>query len=709
MSYPISEQYLRIIVRSSPSIFPSICFSSGRSSLSLQSLGHSFFAELRDGVSFSFLHTFRNLQPITQNVSLSHFSWAAPAAKLNPYSRARMTEAWQQHAVAPPPVVHTIPAGAENALSCAVYGIVLQPDASSLQQQQHGGGQQQQEHPPQAQQSSLQVVTESVHKCGTCGHDISHLANPLEHQCMVSQDRSFQCTQCLKIFHQATDLLEHQCVQVEQKPFVCGVCKMGFSLLTSLAQHHTSHNSSNPMKCSICEKTYRPGSSGNTTPTSSSSSQPSSSDGASASSSSSILPFPSARDRPYKCSVCQKGFKHLSELTRHERVHTGEKPFKCDTCDKAFSQSSHLQHHQRTHSSERPFKCAVCEKSFKHRSHLVRHMYVHSGEHLFKCNLCELHFKESSELLHHPCHPQGSRPFRCATCGKGFKRPSDLRQHERTHSEERPFHCDECQMSFKQQYALVRHRRTHKDPSDRPFKCSLCDKGFMQPSHLLYHQHVHGMDNLFKCASCQKEFSQSGELLRHKCGESSNSSPDKPYKCDVCGKGYKKSSTLQRHQNSHCQEKPLKGQRCWIMRIESSLSVYIYYRCVSQNDRKYQKFERPGPWGCRANSRDPGPLRLRTAPGIQGPACPAEPVAHDAGSADVGTRSRVLPVGATSPRYRELTTSIFAAASTAPSLPLVDPLPIRHIERGLISWLWSSWGIPPTIVHHPVQESRSDT
>ncbi|KAL4623507.1 zinc finger protein 319 [Arapaima gigas] len=149
---------------------------------------------------------------------------------LNPYSPVSMTEAWQQHAVAPPPVVHTIPPGAENTLGCAVGG-------------------------------------EGGHKCGACGHDISHLANPHEHQCLVSQDRSFQCTQCLKIFHQATDLLEHQCVQVEQKPFVCGVCKMGFSLLTSLAQHHNAHSSSNPMKCSICEKTYRPSSSGNATPT----------------------------------------------------------------------------------------------------------------------------------------------------------------------------------------------------------------------------------------------------------------------------------------------------------------------------------------------------------------------------------------------------------------------------------------------------------
>ncbi|KAF5904044.1 zinc finger protein, partial [Clarias magur] len=158
--------------------------------------------------------------PLDSHAKRSHYG-----TKLNPYTRARMAEAWQQHAVAPPPVVHTIPPGAESALGCAVYGIVLQPETLQSQQQQHHSQQhsQQQQHPSQAQQPTLQVGSEGGHKCGACGHDISHLANPHEHQCMVSQDRSFQCTQCLKIFHQATDLLEHQCVQVEQKPFVCGV------------------------------------------------------------------------------------------------------------------------------------------------------------------------------------------------------------------------------------------------------------------------------------------------------------------------------------------------------------------------------------------------------------------------------------------------------------------------------------------------------
>ncbi|KAL7978769.1 hypothetical protein Chor_013258 [Crotalus horridus] len=196
-----------------------------------------------------------------------------------------MSETWSQQP--PPPQQpshhgatatlpeHPIPPSAvtENPLGCAVYGILLQPEPSGLQ------------HPP----LSASGGGEASPKCGVCGHDLSHLSNPQEHQCLQGgHDRSFQCTQCLKIFHQATDLLEHQCLQVEQKPFVCGVCKMGFSLLTSLAQHHSVHNGNTAVKCSICEKTYKA----------------------------------AAAAAHYKCMWCGERFLDLGLLQEHSAQHT---------------------------------------------------------------------------------------------------------------------------------------------------------------------------------------------------------------------------------------------------------------------------------------------------------------------------------------------------------------------------------------------------
>ena len=63
----------------------------------------------------------------------------------------------------------------------------------------------------------------------------------------------------------------------------------------------------------------------------------------------------------------------------HERVHTREKPFKCSKCEKAFSESGKLKVHDRTHTDEKPFSCSLCDKKFRMTHQLKAHGMLHTG------------------------------------------------------------------------------------------------------------------------------------------------------------------------------------------------------------------------------------------------------------------------------------------------------------------------------------------
>lgn len=55
--------------------------------------------------------------------------------------------------------------------------------------------------------------------------------------------------------------------------------------------------------------------------------------------------------KPHACTDCDKRFRRLEHLRRHQRIHTHEQPFQCNFpgCLKTFSRSDNLTQHRKTH------------------------------------------------------------------------------------------------------------------------------------------------------------------------------------------------------------------------------------------------------------------------------------------------------------------------------------------------------------------------
>ncbi|XP_061772041.1 zinc finger protein 62-like [Nerophis ophidion] len=163
--------------------------------------------------------------------------------------------------------------------------------------------------------------------------------------------------------------------------------------------------------------------------------------------------------RPYKCSKCEKTFRHRSVLELHMRIHFKDKPCQCKVCGKSFRFSSYLQQHLIIHSGKKQHKCPDCGKEFNYLHNMRTHQKLHQ-EKPFRCSSCSKGYSSDQQLQRHMLSHNGEKPHKCHICEKSFSLAYLLRDHINTHTGERPHHCGECNKSFSWLSSLQMHQKS---------------------------------------------------------------------------------------------------------------------------------------------------------------------------------------------------------------------------------------------------------
>lgn len=320
-----------------------------------------------------------------------------------------------------------------------------------------------------------------------------------------------------------------------------------------------------------------------------------------------------SEERPYNCTYCQKKFKNLYVLKRHQKAicksrelkragrkegpapqqqqpnpHPSEGPAEgkvCPICSRVLPYSADIAKHLRSHTEERPFVCLACEKGFKYRDTLKKHQIIHGHEGVKEeqsktveqilaeaggdANKPAAATEEKEALCSSsPQPPAESGPRRgpkvCQVCARSFDSVKTLNRHVQCHTEERPYHCVHCKKRFKHVHGLKRHQIyavCHKKAPRFPWKREgragatavdpPDDQQGVQPKVPVW------------CSNCGQQFESPSALKQHQeeaCEEAATAAAgSESPRCADCGKEFKSVTLLKVHRRIH---DPLYCQEC---------------------------------------------------------------------------------------------------------------------------------------------------
>ncbi|PRD27841.1 UNVERIFIED_CONTAM: zinc finger protein [Trichonephila clavipes] len=186
------------------------------------------------------------------------------------------------------------------------------------------------------------------YKCEVCQMEFDAEKQLYRHFMKVhAEDKPNRCSQCDMSFNKKSNLLLHEAIHSKSDP-TCPECHKKFSRFASLKAHLIYHEVEENLVCAECGDEFS-------------------------------TQFrldkhiqehldEQAMDQTFICRVCSKGYRKLSYLKEHMKIHTKLKA------------SLHRRHYKRNiDRSAFSHKCYFCGKQFQKPSQLVRHNRIHTG------------------------------------------------------------------------------------------------------------------------------------------------------------------------------------------------------------------------------------------------------------------------------------------------------------------------------------------
>ncbi|XP_052427481.1 zinc finger protein 646 isoform X2 [Carassius gibelio] len=418
-------------------------------------------------------------------------------------------------------------------------------------------------------QTFHQSEEERKFKCDECGRGYRHAGSLANHR-KTHEVGSFQCHICSRKLSNALALKSHLRIHTSRKKYSCTECGKAFRLATQLVTHQKVHrNKESQIRTkdsanSLIESDYKDDEllhldemefdmipdlqsdmKLNIAPMNSLSNGAVSEHISNTTTESDMAAEDDAGDRPFKCDLCDKTYRHHGSLINHKKTHQMGL-FECPVCFKQFCNLAALNSHQRIHSKTRGRLSVQTSKAAltECKQELEPHVMPQNGDdNIHFCHLCQVAFANDDEFQNHILLHNSS--------SVSFELPTNL-------SEEHDF-------SYSDSVTHSPESNPYPPSSDTPPLPPLLDKaieyshanGPLENGHIYLPNtldenpltlHAQGQPMALQSENLNPDYSAQG-TDNIKVEDVDNS--DRRFKCHICGKSYRHAGSLINHKRSH--------------------------------------------------------------------------------------------------------------------------------------------------------------